>query len=504
MRSVCALLLAMAVATGSARRSLLDDKRVDALGVEEKPRPGSDASDRPEKPGASDCDKNKFREGINNCENGLKPLEKYLSEKKNDDSCKLLKIYLSCIEDFQLFLSCENDPASQKEMAKATSIIVKNRLNCTELAFLTANITSKLPPQNAAGAPGAPGAPGAAAPVNKTTTAATKAPLVTKKCSERKLMRRMVDCLKTMKGNLEPLLDNKKTNQKLICAQTENFKSCVNIALAHTDCNSDEEVLDQTTHFIVHVLYEHRWACKNIQTSDKKCEERSLVLKLNQCVRLLNKTVEPILEDKENNKLNICRASDTFLLCVNEAVSETACREDSEVMFHVSHFADKILRHHKWSCDQSGASSNRPRLENLRQKMDSQGSGNLTAMRPLNGAGPTGLVQADNKCNFEIVRTAVDTCQQSAYDQIKKKGISQPKHLCVELRIFKDCSIEATKKNGCASDKNAETYVYDRVKDSFYKYLTDCRPLWSAAVPLSTSTWALTLAVLMVLVQQRH
>ncbi|KAL1437328.1 hypothetical protein MTO96_001391 [Rhipicephalus appendiculatus] len=413
MRSVCALLLAMAVATGSARRSLLDDKRVDALGVEEKPRPGSDASDRPEKPGASDCDKNKFREGINNCENGLKPLEKYLSEKKNDDSCKLLKIYLSCIEDFQLFLSCENDPASQKEMAKATSIIVKNRLNCTELAFLTANITSKLPPQNAAGAPGAPGAPGAAAPVNKTTTAATKA-------------------------------------------------------------------------------------------SDKKCEERSLVLKLNQCVRLLNKTVEPILEDKENNKLNICRASDTFLLCVNEAVSETACREDSEVMFHVSHFADKILRHHKWSCDQSGASSNRPRLENLRQKMDSQGSGNLTAMRPLNGAGPTGLVQADNKCNFEIVRTAVDTCQQSAYDQIKKKGISQPKHLCVELRIFKDCSIEATKKNGCASDKNAETYVYDRVKDSFYKYLTDCRPLWSAAVPLSTSTWALTLAVLMVLVQQRH
>lgn len=117
--------------------------------------------------------------------------------------------------------------------------------------------------------------------------------------------------------------------------QTENFKSCVNIALAHTDCNSDEEVLDQTTHFIVHVLYEHRWACKNIQSetsslrstragpqgadvlsfpplsflaaSDKKCEERSLVLKLNQCVRLLNKTVEPILEDKENNKLNICR-----------------------------------------------------------------------------------------------------------------------------------------------------------------------------------------------------
>lgn len=57
------------------------------------------------------------------------------------------------------------------------------------------------------------------------------------------------------------------------------------------------------------------------------------------------------------------RASDTFLLCVNEAVSETACREDSEVMFHVSHFADKILRHHKWSCDQAGASSNRPRLE---------------------------------------------------------------------------------------------------------------------------------------------
>ncbi|XP_049268681.1 uncharacterized protein LOC125757285 [Rhipicephalus sanguineus] len=165
MRSVCALLLAMAVATGSARRSLLDDKRVDALGVEEKARPGSDASDHPEKPGANDCDKNKFREGINNCESGLKPLEKYLSEKKNDDSCKLLKIYLSCIEDFQLFLSCENDPASQKEMAKATSIIVKNRLNCTELAFLTANITSKVPPQNAAGA---------ASPVNKTTTAATK------------------------------------------------------------------------------------------------------------------------------------------------------------------------------------------------------------------------------------------------------------------------------------------------------------------------------------------
>lgn len=491
MRSVCALLLAMAVATGSARRSLLEEKRVDVLGVDDKARPGSDGSDHSEKPGANDCDKNKFREGITNCENGLKPLEKYLTEKKNDDSCKLLKIYLSCIEDFQLFLSCENDPASQKEMAKATSIIVKNRLNCTELAFLTANITSKLPPQNAAA-------------VNKSTSAATKAPLVTKKCSERKLMRRMVDCLKTMKGNLEPLLDNKKTNQKLICAQTENFKSCVNIALAHTDCNSDEEVLDQTTHFIVHVLYEHRWACKNIQTSDKKCEERSLVLKLNQCVRLLNKTVEPILEDKENNKLNICRASDTFLLCVNEAVSETACREDSEVMFHVSHFADKILRHHKWSCDQAGASSNRPRLENLRQKMDANGSGNLTAARSLNGGGPTALVPADNKCNFEIVRTAVDTCQQSAYDQIKKKGISQPKHLCVELRIFKDCSIEATKKNGCSSDKNAETYVYDRVKDSFYKYLTDCRPLWSAAAPVSTSFWALSAAILLVLAQQRH
>ncbi|XP_049516921.1 uncharacterized protein LOC119465211 isoform X4 [Dermacentor silvarum] len=400
MRSVCALLLAMAVATGSARRSLLEEKRVDVLGVDDKARPGSDGSDHSEKPGANDCDKNKFREGITNCENGLKPLEKYLTEKKNDDSCKLLKIYLSCIEDFQLFLSCENDPASQKEMAKATSIIVKNRLNCTELAFLTANITSKLPPQNAAA-------------VNKSTSAATKA-------------------------------------------------------------------------------------------SDKKCEERSLVLKLNQCVRLLNKTVEPILEDKENNKLNICRASDTFLLCVNEAVSETACREDSEVMFHVSHFADKILRHHKWSCDQAGASSNRPRLENLRQKMDANGSGNLTAARSLNGGGPTALVPADNKCNFEIVRTAVDTCQQSAYDQIKKKGISQPKHLCVELRIFKDCSIEATKKNGCSSDKNAETYVYDRVKDSFYKYLTDCRPLWSAAAPMSTSFWALSAAILLVLAQQRH
>lgn len=495
MRSLGALLLVMAVAKGSATRSLFEDvKRLDALGVDDKTKPAGDVpslrSEHTEKPGANDCDKNKFREGINNCENGLKPLEKYLTEKKNDDSCKLLKIYLSCIEDFQLFLSCENDPASQRELAKATSIIVKNRLNCTELAFLTANLTSKLPTQNAAA-------------VNKSTqaaaAAATKVPFVSKKCSERKLMRRMVDCLKSMKGNLEPLLDNKKANQKLICSQTENFKSCVNIALAHTDCNSDEEVLDQTTHFIVHVLYEHRWACKNIQTSEKKCEERSLVLKLNQCVRLLNRTVEPILEDKENNKLNICRASDTFLLCVNEAVSETACREDSEVMFHVSHFADKILRHHKWSCEQGAASSNQPRMENLRQKMDANGSGNLTAVRSFGGGIPMSLTPPD-KCNFEAVRTSVDTCQQSAYDQIKKKGISQPKHLCVELRIFKDCSIEATRKNGCATDKNAETYVYDRVKDSFYKYLTDCRPLWSAATPLSAaaSFWALALAGLLV------
>ncbi|KAH8042450.1 hypothetical protein HPB51_023460 [Rhipicephalus microplus] len=148
---------------------------------------------------------------------------------------------------------------------------------------------------------------------------------------------------------------------------------------------------------------------RDLRTSDKQCEERSLVLKLNQCVRLLNKTVELILEDKDN-KLNICRASDTFLLCVNEAVSETACREDSEVMFYVSHFAEKILRHHKWSCDQSGAPSNRPRLENLRQKMDFQGSGNLTAVRPLNGMGPTGLVPADNMCNFEAPERPTGIC----------------------------------------------------------------------------------------------
>ncbi|KAL3207169.1 hypothetical protein MRX96_010483 [Rhipicephalus microplus] len=311
-------------------------------------------------------------------------------------------------------------------------------------------MTTKIPPQNAAGSAGS------TAPVNHTTTAATKTPLVTKKCSERKLMRRMVDCLKTMKGNLEPLLDSKKTNQKLICAQTENFKSCVNLALAHTDCNSDEEVLDQTTHFIVHVLYEHRWACKSIQTSDKKCEERSLVLKLNQCVRLLNKTVEPILEDKDN-KLNICRASDTFLLCVNEAVSpKQLAARTRKSCFTCPTSRRKFCATTSGPATKSGAPSNRPRLENLRQKMDFQGSGNLTAaVRPLNGMGPTGLVPADNMCNFETVRAAVDTCQQSAYDQIKKKGISQPKHLCMELRIFKDCSIEATKKNGCASDKNA-------------------------------------------------
>ncbi|XP_077524124.1 uncharacterized protein LOC144135268 isoform X2 [Amblyomma americanum] len=504
MRPLYALLLAIAVAASNATRSLFEEvKRLDALGVDDKTKTAAEGvslrSEHTDKPGANDCDKNKFREGINNCENGLKPLEKYLSEKKNDDSCKLLKIYLSCIEDFQLFLSCENDPASQREMAKATSIIVKNRLNCTELSFLTANLTSQPPTQNAAAIISKSTSP------PTVTSAVTKVPLVSKKCSERKLMRRMVDCLKSMKGNLEPLLDNKKANQKLICSQTENFKSCVNIALAHTDCNSDEEVLDQTTHFIVHVLYEHRWACKNIQTSEKKCEERSLVLKLNQCVRLLNRTVEPILEDKDNNKLNICRASDTFLLCVNEAVSETACREDSEVMFHVSHFADKVLRHHKWSCEQGAASSNQPRMENLHQNMDAIGSGNLTAIRSFGGGIPMVLTPPE-RCNFEAVRTSVDTCQQSAYDQIKKKGISQPKHLCVELRIFKDCSIEATRKNGCATDKNAETYVYDRVKDSFYKYLTDCRPLWSAATPLSAaaSFWALALAGLMVFAQGRH
>lgn len=488
MLRTCALVLAVAVVAASAKGGFLQDlKRVDALGVDDKAKQGKEATgDHADKLGSNDCDKNKFREGIANCENGLKPLEKYLSEKKNDDSCKLLKIYLSCIEDFQLFLSCENDPQSHKETAKAADIIVKNKLNCTELKFLTANLTTKVPAA----------APVNAAAVTKGTQPGSKAPLVSKKCSERKLMRRMVDCLKTMKGNLEPLLENKKTNQKLICAQTENFKSCVNIALAHTDCNSDEEVLDQTTHFIVHVLYEHRWSCKNIQTSDKKCEERSLVLKLNQCVRLLNKTVEPVLEDKENNKLNICRASDTFLLCVNEAVSETACREDSEVMFHVSHFADKILRHHKWSCDQNSAAapSPRPRLENLRQRMDSgSGQGNMSAIRAVAPNGAMDLAPTDGRCNFEVVRSAVDTCQQSAYDQIKRKGISQPKHLCVELRIFKDCSIEATKKNGCSSDKNTETYVYDRVKDSFYKYLTDCRPLWSGS-PMSSpvNIWAYT------------
>ncbi|KAK8787456.1 uncharacterized protein LOC144135268 isoform X3 [Amblyomma americanum] len=414
MRPLYALLLAIAVAASNATRSLFEEvKRLDALGVDDKTKtaaegvslPGSEHTD---KPGANDCDKNKFREGINNCENGLKPLEKYLSEKKNDDSCKLLKIYLSCIEDFQLFLSCENDPASQREMAKATSIIVKNRLNCTELSFLTANLTSQPPTQNAA------------AIISKSTSPPTVTSAVTK-------------------------------------------------------------------------------------ASEKKCEERSLVLKLNQCVRLLNRTVEPILEDKDNNKLNICRASDTFLLCVNEAVSETACREDSEVMFHVSHFADKVLRHHKWSCEQGAASSNQPRMENLHQNMDAIGSGNLTAIRSFGGGIPMVLTPPE-RCNFEAVRTSVDTCQQSAYDQIKKKGISQPKHLCVELRIFKDCSIEATRKNGCATDKNAETYVYDRVKDSFYKYLTDCRPLWSAATPLSAaaSFWALALAGLMVFAQGRH
>lgn len=397
MLRTCALVLAVAVVAASAKGGFLQDlKRVDALGVDDKAKQGKEATgDHADKLGSNDCDKNKFREGIANCENGLKPLEKYLSEKKNDDSCKLLKIYLSCIEDFQLFLSCENDPQSHKETAKAADIIVKNKLNCTELKFLTANLTTKVP---------------AAAPVN--AAAVTKG---------------------TQPGS---------------------------------------------------------------KASDKKCEERSLVLKLNQCVRLLNKTVEPVLEDKENNKLNICRASDTFLLCVNEAVSETACREDSEVMFHVSHFADKILRHHKWSCDQNSAAapSPRPRLENLRQRMDSgSGQGNMSAIRAVAPNGPMDLAPTDGRCNFEVVRSAVDTCQQSAYDQIKRKGISQPKHLCVELRIFKDCSIEATKKNGCSSDKNTETYVYDRVKDSFYKYLTDCRPLWSGS-PMSSpvNIWAYT------------
>ncbi|XP_077557271.1 uncharacterized protein LOC144172430 isoform X2 [Haemaphysalis longicornis] len=397
MLRTCALVLAVAVVAASAKGGFLQDlKRVDALGVDDKAKQGKEAAgDHADKLGSNDCDKNKFREGIANCENGLKPLEKYLSEKKNDDSCKLLKIYLSCIEDFQLFLSCENDPQSHKETAKAADIIVKNKLNCTELKFLTANLTTKVP---------------AAAPVN--AAAVTKG---------------------TQPGS---------------------------------------------------------------KASDKKCEERSLVLKLNQCVRLLNKTVEPVLEDKENNKLNICRASDTFLLCVNEAVSETACREDSEVMFHVSHFADKILRHHKWSCDQNSAAapSPRPRLENLRQRMDSgSGQGNMSAIRAVAPNGPMDLAPTDGRCNFEVVRSAVDTCQQSAYDQIKRKGISQPKHLCVELRIFKDCSIEATKKNGCSSDKNTETYVYDRVKDSFYKYLTDCRPLWSGS-PMSSpvNIWAYT------------
>ncbi|CAN8000990.1 unnamed protein product [Ixodes pacificus] len=491
MKLLCLLLAAVAVAAATDNSNhadfLEEVKRLDALGMDDKAKHGGEG-DRTDKPSANDCDKNKFHEGIANCDNGLKPLEKYLAEKKNDDSCRLLKIYLSCIEDFQLFLSCENDPASHAEMIKATNIIVKNHLNCSELVFLTANLTSKLPSLNAAAAA-------------KFTQSPSKATFISKKCSERKLMRRMVECLKSMKGNLEPLLENRKTNQKLICAQTENFKSCVNIALGHTDCNSDEEVLDQTTHFIVHVLYEHRWACKDVPTSDKKCEERSLVLKLNQCVRLLNKTIEPILDDKENNKLNICRASDIFLLCVNEAVSETSCREDSEVMFHVSHFADKILRHHKWSCDQGSASSTRPRMENLRQRLDGNSSGNITA--PGSSLTPVSS-NSDSKCNFEMVRAAVDVCQQSAYDDIKKKGISQPKHLCVELRVFKDCSIKATKKDGCANDKNAETYVYDRVKDSFYKYLTDCRPLWSAAPASSViSLSAFSSVVLAIVLQQR-
>ncbi|XP_064468378.1 uncharacterized protein LOC135379055 isoform X2 [Ornithodoros turicata] len=454
----------------------MDDKAQQPASEPEKPNPGND------------CDKNKFHEGISNCETGLKPLEKLVSEKKSDESCKLLKTYLSCIDDFQLFLSCESDPAADVEKRKVADILAKNKLSCAELMYLSPNATTKAPGVQ----PGNPAFGGKG-------IAPTQVPLVPKKCNERKLMRRMVECLKNMKAGMEPLLDNKKINQRLICGQTESFKSCVNLALAHTECNTDEEVLDQTTHFIVHVLYEHRWACKEVQTSEKKCEERSLVLKLNQCVRLLNKTVEPIIEDKENNKLNICRASDTFLLCVNEAVSETACREDSEVMFHVSHFADKILRHHKWSCDRNAihGSTEKPKIESLRQKLEGNGSGNGTQVAGVSSAVEHGSNGPGDKCNFEVVRSAVDTCQQSAYDQIKKKGISQPKHLCAELKLFKDCSIEATKKNGCSTDKNAETYVYDRVKDSFYKYLTDCRPLWSAANPSGmVNSWVtLSLAV---------
>ncbi|XP_064468380.1 uncharacterized protein LOC135379055 isoform X4 [Ornithodoros turicata] len=364
----------------------MDDKAQQPASEPEKPNPGND------------CDKNKFHEGISNCETGLKPLEKLVSEKKSDESCKLLKTYLSCIDDFQLFLSCESDPAADVEKRKVADILAKNKLSCAELMYLSPNATTKAPGVQ----PGNPAFGG--------------------------------------KG------------------------------IAPT------------------------------QASEKKCEERSLVLKLNQCVRLLNKTVEPIIEDKENNKLNICRASDTFLLCVNEAVSETACREDSEVMFHVSHFADKILRHHKWSCDRNAihGSTEKPKIETgLRQKLEGNGSGNGTQVAGVSSAVEHGSNGPGDKCNFEVVRSAVDTCQQSAYDQIKKKGISQPKHLCAELKLFKDCSIEATKKNGCSTDKNAETYVYDRVKDSFYKYLTDCRPLWSAANPSGmVNSWVtLSLAV---------